>query len=128
MRQYEALIRLAEASARVQLRDKVSMDDANRAIEIMKFSLRQFGFDEKAGVFDIDRAEGSMSSAQRSKIVIVLDLINELQAAMGGKNIPLDELTKRAKEQNITDIDQIVRKMKDEGYIFEPRSGFIQRV
>jgi len=128
MRQYEALIRLAEASAKVQLRKYVNEDDAQRAIDIMKYSLRQFGFDEKTGVFDIDRAEGAMSSAQRSKIRIVLDIIDELQNTMGGKTIPTDELIKKAKEQNITDIDQIIRKMKDEGMIFEPRSGFIQKV
>ena len=94
----------------------------------MKYSLRQFGFDEKTGVFDIDRAEGSMSSTQRSKIRIVLDLIDELQSTIGGKTIPLDELVKRAKEQNVMDIEQIIRKMKDEGMVFEPRSGFIQKI
>ncbi|MCS7135188.1 MAG: minichromosome maintenance protein MCM, partial [Candidatus Aenigmarchaeota archaeon] len=78
MRQYEALVRLAEASAKVQLRDVVNEEDAERAIEIMKYSLRQFGFDEKTGTFDIDKAEGGMSSSQRSKIKIMLDIINEL--------------------------------------------------
>lgn len=128
MRQYEALIRLAEASAKVQLRNKVTVEDAQRAIDIMKFSLRQFGFDEKAGIFDIDRAEGGTTSTQRSKIKIVQDLIEELQKNIGGKTIPLNDLVKRAKEEGVDDIENIIRKMKDEGLIFEPRYGFIQKI
>jgi replicative DNA helicase Mcm len=128
LRQYEALIRLAEASARVQLRNKVSIDDAQRAIDIMKFSLRQFGFDPETGLIDIDRAEGATTSSQRSKIRIVLDLIEELQKAIGGKNIPTDELIKRAKDEGVGDVEDIIRRMKTEGMIFEPRIGFIQKI
>ena len=54
LRQYEALIRLAEASARIQLRDEVNVEDAERAIRLMKISLREFGFDPETGQFDID--------------------------------------------------------------------------
>jgi replicative DNA helicase Mcm len=127
MRQYEALIRLAEASAKVQLRDFVTEEDAERAIEIMKYSLRQFGFDEKTGVFDIDKAEGGVSSAQRSKIRTVIDLLANLEKTFG-KTIPLSDLKKSAEESGIEDVDQIIRKMKEEGVIFEPKPGFIQKV
>jgi replicative DNA helicase Mcm len=127
MRQYEALIRLAEASAKVQLRDFVTEEDAERAIEIMKYSLRQFGFDEKTGVFDIDKAEGGVSSAQRSKIRTVIDLLANLEKTLG-KTISLSDLKKSAEESGIEDIDQIIRKMKEEGVIFEPKPGFIQKV
>ncbi|MEM5799080.1 MAG: minichromosome maintenance protein MCM [Candidatus Aenigmatarchaeota archaeon] len=127
MRQYEALIRLAEASAKIQLREFVTEDDADRAIEIMKYSLRQFGFDEKTGTFDIDKAEGGMSSSQRSKIKIILDLITELEKTFG-KNIPLDDLRKKALESGIDDVDQMIRKMKDEGVIFEPKHSYIQKI
>ena len=99
LRQYEALIRLAEASAKVRLSNKVTKEDAERAIKLMKTSLRQFGFDPETGMIDIDRAEGTITSAQRSKIRIVLDLIEELTKVMG-KNIPVDELSKRAKEES----------------------------
>ncbi|MBU5689855.1 MAG: minichromosome maintenance protein MCM [Candidatus Aenigmatarchaeota archaeon] len=128
MRQYEALVRLAEASARVQLREFVTPEDADRAIEIMKFSLRQFGFDEKTGTFDIDKAEGGVSSAQRSKIKIVTDIIEELEREMQSKSIPIDDLRKRAQEQGVGDVDNIIRKMKEEGIVFEPKHGFIQRI
>ena len=127
LRQYEALIRLAEAAAKIQLRDKVTPEDADRAIDIMKFSLRQFGFDPETGMIDIDRAEGGTTSAQRSKIRIVFDIIDELQAILG-KNIPVEEIERRAKEEGVERVSDILKKMKNEGMIFEPRYGIIQKV
>jgi len=128
LRQYEALIRMSEASAKIQLRKKVNMADADRAIDIMKYSLRQFGFDRETGFIDIDRAEGAAAtSAQRSKIRIVLDIINELTETTG-KMIPVDEITRRSRDQGVENADQILRKMKNEGMIFEPRPNHIQKI
>jgi len=128
LRQYEGLIRLAEASAKIRLKDKVEEEDAERAIDIMKYSLRQFGFDPETGLIDIDRAEGAMvTSAQRSKIRIVLDVIGELHAAIG-KNIPVEEIYRKAKEQGVERPEDIIKKMKEEGLIFEPKPRVIQKV
>ncbi|KYK35684.1 MAG: hypothetical protein AYK18_02865 [Theionarchaea archaeon DG-70] len=127
LRQYEALIRLAEASAKIRLSNKVTVEDAERAIRLMKTSLRQFGFDPETGMIDIDRAEGAMPSAQRSKIRIVLDIIEELTSIIG-KTIPVDEISRRAIEEGVENIDEILRSMQDEGLIFAPKSGFIQKV
>ncbi len=127
LRQYEALIRLAEASARIRLSDKVTIEDADRAIELMKTSLRQFGFDPETGMIDIDRAEGAMTSAQRSKIRIVLDIIEELTGVIG-KNIPEEEIVKRAKDEDVDDVEDILRRMKNEGLVFSPRPGYLQKI
>jgi replicative DNA helicase Mcm len=127
LRQYEALIRLAEASAKIRFSDKVEMEDAERSIRLMKVSLRQFGFDPETGMIDIDRAEGAMTSAQRSKIRIVLDVIEELTKIIG-KTIPVEEIARRAREEGVEDIDEILKGMKNEGLIFEPRPNFIQKI
>jgi len=127
LRQYEALIRLAESSAKIRLSNKVTIEDANRAINLMKTSLRQFGFDPETGMIDIDRAEGAMSSAQRSKIRIVLDIIEELTGVIG-KNIPEEEITRRAREEGVDDVDDILRRMKNEGLVFSPRVGYLQKI
>jgi len=126
-RQYEAMIRLAEASAKVQLRDNVTPEDALRAINLMKASLRQFGFDPETGKFDIDRADGYTTSMQRSKIRILLDIIEELGKTFG-KNIPQDELVKRAKMQGIENAEEMIRKMLNEGVLFAPKPKFIQKI
>jgi replicative DNA helicase Mcm len=128
LRQYEGLIRLSEASAKVRLSGKVEKEDAQRAIDILKYSLRQFGFDPETGLIDIDRAEGAKAtSAQRSKIRIVLDIIEDLTNNIG-KNIPTEEVIKRAKEEGVERPDDIIRKMKEEGLIFEPKPRVLQKI
>jgi len=129
LRQYEALIRLAEASAKIQLRDTVTKEDAVRAINLMKASLRQFGFDPESGMIDIDRAEGHVSATERSRIRIVLDVIDELEKALG-KNIPKEEIVKRAKEEGVDafSIEKILNELKNKGDLFEPKPGVLQKM
>ncbi|MBI4009924.1 MAG: hypothetical protein HY361_01890 [Candidatus Aenigmarchaeota archaeon] len=127
-RQYEALIRMAEASAKIQLRNEVIKEDALRAITLMKASLRQFGFEHETGMIDIDRAEGARATAaQRSKIRIVLDVLDELTAVYG-KEIPIDEIVKKVKEQGVENPEDILRKMQQEGIIYSPKVDFYSKV
>jgi replicative DNA helicase Mcm len=128
LRQYEALIRLAEASARVALRNKVTREDALRAINLMKVSLREFGFEPETGMFDIDRAEGQrITAVQRSKIRILLDVIDEL-SAIHGRDIPKDEVIKRARDEGVDNADEILQKMIREGIVFQPKPDYIQKI
>jgi len=128
LRQYEALIRLAEASAKIRLSNFVTREDAERAIRLMKISLREFGFEPETGMFDIDRAEGQkVTAAQRGKIRKMIDILEELTVTYG-KNIPQEEFFKRAKEEGIEDVEEILRKMISEGIVFQPKAGFIQKV
>jgi replicative DNA helicase Mcm len=127
-RQYEALIRLAEASAKIQLRNEVTKEDAIRAIRLMSSSLRQFGFEPETGAIDIDRVEGAKTTAaQRSKIRTVVSIIEEMEKVQG-KEIPFDDIVKKAKASGIEDIEDILRKMQQEGVIYSPRPGFISRI
>ncbi len=127
LRQYDALIRLAEASAKVRLSDKVEVQDAERAIKLMKASLRDFGLDPETGLIDIDRAEGGMPASHRSKIRTMLDILDELEKALG-KNIPEEEVIKRAKDAGIDNPEELLKKMKNEGVVFSPKPGFIQKI
>jgi len=127
-RQYEALVRLAEASAKIQLRNEVTKEDALRAIRLMSASLRQFGFEPETGTIDIDRVEGAKATAmQRSKIRTVISIIEEMEKTQG-KEISFDDIVKKAKASGIEDIEEILRKMQQEGVIYSPRPGFISRV
>ncbi len=127
-RQYEALMRLAEASARIQLRNEVTKEDALRAIRLMSFSLRQFGFEPTTGQIDIDRAEGQkMTAAQRGKIRTMLALVEELENLIG-KEIPVKDLIEKAKERKIDNADELLRKMLQEGLLYTPKPGFVSRV
>jgi len=129
LRQYEALIRLAEASAKVQLRDVVTKEDAIRAINLMKASLRQFGFEAETGKFDIDRLEGRVTAVQRGRIRIILDVIDELIKTMG-KTIPKEDIINLAKSKGMNefDVEKILYEMKNSGIIFEPSPGKLQKM
>lgn len=127
LRQYEGLIRLAEASARIRLDEFVREEDAERAIRLMKVSLRQFGFDPELGTFDIDRAEGYVTASQRGKIRTLLFIIEELEKIYGNM-IPEDEIIKKAKQQGIDNAEEILNKMKLEGRLISHKPGFVGKV
>ena len=75
-RQLQALIRMAEASAKMRLSETVDKDDAIRAIDILKYYLMQVGYDYESKTFDIDRIGSRITSSQRNKIFVVRDLIS----------------------------------------------------
>lgn len=128
LRQFEAMIRLAEASAKIRLSKQVTIDDVNRAINLMKYSLEQLGTDVTTGKIDIDRLESGISSSQRNRIRAVMDMIKDLQKQVGGKEIAMQDLRAEAEEQGIKDFDEVFERLKQEGMIFVPRSGYIKTV
>jgi DNA replicative helicase MCM subunit Mcm2 (Cdc46/Mcm family) len=128
LRQNEGLMRLAEAAAKIRLSKTVDVKDADRAINIMKFSIQQLGYDYETGKFDIDRTEG-VSASQRSKIHIILDIIDMLEKKIG-KPVPKEEIIAAAEDQGLKadSTEEILRKLKEEGSIFESRLNYLEKV
>ena len=126
-RQLEALIRLAEATARTRLSNKVTAEDAQRAIELMRFYLLQVGYDDESKSFDIDKISGHPAS-KRNKLYVVKGAIEELENKLG-KLIPLEELEKNLKDKiKREELDEIIGKLIKAGDLFRPRRGYIQRM
>ncbi len=126
LRQFEAMLRLAEASAKVQLSPIVRKEDAQRAIRLMKYSLRQLGYDPETGLIDIDRTEGTLTSKDRSEIRIIISIIDNLSKKK--KEIPVKEILEEAEKEGVERAEEIIEKMKREGTLFEPSPGFVQKV
>jgi len=128
LRQNEALMRLAEAAAKIRLSDKVEAKDAERAISLMDFSIRELGYDFDTGKIDIDRTEGTPSSVRKS-ITTILDIIEELEKHLG-KTIPKEEIIAAAEDRGIKskDAEELLRRLKTEGSIFEPKINFVERI
>jgi len=127
-RQLEALVRLAEAHAKMRLSKTVTKEDSKVSIELMKYYLMQVGYDSESKTFDIDRIAVGVSSSQRSKVILLRETLTKLEEKLG-KFIPLEELekeleTKMSKEE----IDDAIQKLIASGDVFKPRRGFIQRI
>eukprot|EP01062_Namystynia_karyoxenos_P059638 TRINITY_DN51063_c0_g1_i1.p1 TRINITY_DN51063_c0_g1~~TRINITY_DN51063_c0_g1_i1.p1 ORF type:complete len:897 (+),score=203.94 TRINITY_DN51063_c0_g1_i1:113-2692(+) len=69
-RQLESLIRLAQARAKVELRDLVTSDDARDVVTLMKRSLYQLCVDVETGQLDPKRAPAAGGQTQASSHVI----------------------------------------------------------
>jgi len=126
-RQLEALIRLAEATARARLGMKVTKKDAMRAINLMKFYLMQVGYDEETKSFDIDKISGNPAS-KRNKIHVVKGVLEELEGRLG-KLIPMEEVEKAIEgKMSGEEFQEVMDKLKKAGDVFSPRRGYVQRM
>ncbi|RUM35235.1 MAG: AAA family ATPase [Archaeoglobus sp.] len=124
-RQLEALVRLAEASARLRLSDVVEREDVDRVIEIIRRSLEQIAVDPETGEIDIDYAFTGTSKSQRDRIMILKRIIEDLESAYE-KGAPEEEIIRAAEGEGIgeTKARELLRKMKEMGDIYSPRDGY----
>jgi len=129
IRQLEGIIRLSEAYAKIELSDKVTKKHAKEAVNIMDFWLRQVALDEETGEVDIDKIGTGTPSSERSRISAIKRIIAELERQYG-QNIPIEEIVKKAEDQEIkeADVDETLKKLRSAGDIFESRKGFIHRI
>ncbi len=129
-RQLEALVRLAEASAKLRLSDKVTRKDAKRAIELLNYSLSQVAMDIETGEIDIDRISTGISASQRNKIGMVKEAMAELEEATGQKVLAVEQLVDVCKKKGVKEeeVEEILEKLRRSGDVFEPRRGFVQKL
>ncbi|GAB2226932.1 hypothetical protein Droror1_Dr00008731 [Drosera rotundifolia] len=76
-RQLESLVRLAEARARLDLREQITKQDALDVVEIMKESLFDKYLDEH-GVVDFGRSGGMSQEKESKRLLFALNKQSEL--------------------------------------------------
>jgi replicative DNA helicase Mcm len=128
-RQLESLVRLAEARARMALKDEVGKEDAQAAVRLMEASLRMVATDPVSGEIDWDSAYGPLSATQRSLSATIRATIQEIEDE-GMSTIDEEELiqrvaaaTSRARES----VEEVIRRMVDQGVLYTPSEGKIRR-
>jgi len=128
-RQLESLVRLTESHARMALRTEATVTDAEAAIRILRESLKQVGIDPETGRMDIDVMMVGTSSSTRSKIETLVDLIADMEADRKGQAVPIDDVIEKARElgMNKDFIERNIERMRQDGMLFQPKSGFIKR-
>lgn len=116
-RQLESLIRLAEARAKVELRNEVSESDARDVIEIMRMSLRD--------ALDADGFESVNvgTTGKRGKASAGKKLIVELQRLSRDRGSPefskseMYEVSKRMKLVAASSFDDLLESLNFDGYL-----------
>ena len=127
-RQIEALIRLAEASARMRLSDKVTKEDAIRAIRIFEAAMRS-ALPQEGGLYDYLPAVGGERSTTISKISRIRKaIVDKIRSSPDGvitrKELEqlFDELAKKL-DVNKDKIEKIFSDMCNSGEILEAEQG-----
>jgi len=128
-RQLEGLVRLSEASAKVRFAKGVEIQDADRAIRLLEFVLREVGMEKESGVFDIDRIVSEHPKSERDKIYTITGLVKGLEDEFD--MVPMQKIIEDA--QNYHNIDprtaeKLIHELINKGDLYEPRHGHIKSV
>jgi len=127
-RQLEALVRLAEASARIRLSNTIVLADAERVIHIVDTCLRQIAYDAKTGNFDIDKVVTGISKEKRDIVRVIKDAIRDIGGE--GRRASIDQVLEAVASKGFAHdkvregIDMLLRN----GEAMEPKHGIIQLI
>jgi replicative DNA helicase Mcm len=126
-RKLEALVRLAEASARVRLSDTVEEHDAERVIDIVQTSLQAVGMDPETDQYDADVIETGTSKSQRDRIKNIKQLIEDIESDFD-EGAPVDEVLARAEEVGMerSKAEHEIEKLKQRGEVYEPKTDHLR--
>jgi len=126
-RKLEALVRLAEASARIRLSDTVEEEDSERVIQIVRSSMEDIGVDPETGEFDADVVETGTSKTQRDRIQNIKGIINDIESEYD-EGAPIDVVVERAEEVGVdqSKAEHEIEQLKQKGEVYEPRTDHLR--
>ncbi|KAL7251724.1 hypothetical protein ACSBR1_013559 [Camellia fascicularis] len=116
-RQLESLVRLAEARARLDLREEITARDALDAVEIMKESLYDKYVDEH-GFVDFGRSGGMSQQKEKKRFLSALNKQSELQQKDCFSISEIYSLADRI-GLRVPDIDTFVDNLNSVGYLLK---------
>jgi replicative DNA helicase Mcm len=127
-RQLESLVRIAEARARVAYRKEVLAEDAEAAIRIMGWSLKEVGIDVTSGKQDIDIIMTGRPKSVRDRLQVILGAIIEMEKETGmvEKNALLQKLQSEHEINNM-EAERLIGQLIKEGTVYSPREGYLKK-
>jgi DNA replication licensing factor MCM4 len=84
-RQLESLIRLSEAIAKMQLKEEVTEEDVEEAIELMRVATLRSATDPVTGRIDFDIITTGRSQAAKQKVQIIAKKLSAMLTANESK-------------------------------------------
>ncbi|BCU68540.1 minichromosome maintenance protein MCM [Sulfolobales archaeon HS-7] len=126
-RQLEALIRISEAYARMSLRNQITEDDVERAINIFRIFLENVGVDFESRKIDIDVIMTGRPKSTVDKMVKILEVIEGLSGQEGCAKIK--DIEEEAKNFGIdkNSTNRVISELKKSGEIFEKSSDCFRK-
>lgn len=123
-RYIEVIRRLSEAHAKLNLRDKINIDDVQVAIDLVMYTLRELTLDPETGQLDVDMISTGYSAKGRSKHLRVMEVIKNLSDELN--KFSHEELIKRIVNTGFSEVEaeEIVNKSLRNGELYEPNPGF----
>ncbi len=127
-RQLEGIIRLATARARLLMKGLVEEEDADRAIYLLQNMLEDAGVDVNTGQVDIGVLQGKPRS-EVSKLQLFMDILKRME---GDKKEPVEEGAfikelEGTEKFGSDDARRYIRKLQNEGVIYESRPGYYNK-
>ncbi|GAA5262541.1 minichromosome maintenance protein MCM [Methanocalculus sp. MC3] len=127
-RQLEALVRLAEASARTRLSMSIERDDAVRVIRIVDGCLRKVAYDPQTGSFDIDKIVTGVSKQSRDLIRSIKETIRQSGDESGTARIDLIVESLVQKGFTRDTVEKQIEVLLRGGEALSPRNGLIKLI
>lgn len=123
-RDLEGLVRLAEANAKMRLSQKVELEDAEIAIALKDFVLRDVFVDKQTGKLDVDVILSGRSKGKTDRIRTILNVIRELQSQFD--LVETNAIVRAAGENGIDEQEtfKIVEELRSKGELYSPKAGF----
>lgn len=127
-RQLEGLIRIAEAHARIALRDKVTVEDAQAAVAIFNESMQQVCFDATTGKMDRDILDTGAAKSTHDKLKVAYTVVIELEKETGlaETEVVYKELEKKGISRD--EAEALIGMLYRDNKIYEPRPGYLKKV
>ncbi|CCW69042.1 unnamed protein product [Phytomonas sp. Hart1] len=130
-RYLQALVRLAEARAKVELRSEVSREDAEYAVNLVQDCLRSFSAVDSSSSAASSSPLSSLSGGKRKKSTqreVVIDLLKEAILQGGGVNRLLySTIIKACEEAGCRDANAMLHQLNEFGVLLKSGDKYILR-
>jgi len=131
-RQFEALLRIAEASAKAHLREEITEEDAEIAINQVSRILREVATDVETGKIDVTLLTTGTAGKRASKTETILSIIREMDRESEGQQLYIEEVVQRVVQKtrikDPVEVENIINRLADEGVLYKPHPNTIKLV
>ncbi|XP_053622014.1 DNA helicase MCM8 [Plodia interpunctella] len=127
-RQLEACIRLAQARARIDLREEVTVQDANDVISLIKHSLMET-FSDEFGNIQLSRSINGSGISSRNKLKKFLDALTRRSHQLGKDIFTRQEMIQIHKAAGVPgDANELIEAMHVHSYLLLKGSNTYQLI